>query len=182
MPSNFANQLIEHYGTPTNYKLSAAKALKTSTKLTTEFTSVQCYEPWNDVAIKPMLDLHPVAIWEELHVTLAPNTGVYGRMCTFYGGWSSQAAPRPTTLADMVALHNSIYKTYGGTGDPGVQQVTIPCPVQENNMDILKAPYGDGVRPVFYYCFTEHDLVTAVKDADRFTLLFKGTYQVKGRF
>jgi len=182
MPTPFATQLVEQYGGQENYKFSAAKQLKAATTLTTLFGSVTRFEPWTAAAAKDLLRHHPVAIWESLEVRLAPRAGIYGRMCTFYGGWGASGMPTPTTVEDMVALHGAIDVTYGGTGDPGTIRVSIPCAFDNTMQDVLKAPYGDQGRPVFFYCFTETAVVDKVTDADRFMLTFRGSYVLKGRY
>jgi len=182
MPTAFAQQLIEQFGGPEDYKFAAARQLKTATKLSTAFAVVNRYEPWTETKCAELLQHHPVAIWTSLEVRLAPRAGVYGRMCTFYGGWGAQGMATPTTVGEMVALHGAIDVTYGGTGDPGTVRVTIPCDFDTTMQDILKAPYGDQGRPVFFYCFTEANVVDNPGDADRFMLTFKGTYVVKGRY
>lgn len=182
MPTAFANSLIEQYGSIEDYKFSAAIQLKTATSLSTEFGRVMRFEPWEHKSAKTLLEYHMVAIWNSLEVRLAPRAGVYGRMCSFYGGWGASSMPTPKTVEDMVALHGAIDVTYGGTGDPGTIRVNIPCNFDNTMQDILKTPYGDGVRPVFFYCFTESDVVDKPIDADRFMLTFQGSYILKGRY
>jgi len=182
MPSSFAQQLIDQYGDPQDYRFASAVQLKEATTLSTEFAKVLKYEPWTSSSAKNLLEFHPVAIWTSLEVRLAPRAGIYGRMCTFYGGWAASGAPTPKTVQDMVALHGAIDVTYGGTGDPGTVRVNIPCVFDDTLQDVLKAPYGDQGRPVFFYCFTEAAIIDKPGNADRFMLTFKGTYQVKGRY
>jgi hypothetical protein len=182
MPSAFATQLIDQFGGPEDYKFSAALQLKTATSLSSSFGAVTRFEPWNNTAAKELLKHHPVAIWTDLEVRLAPRAGIYGRMCTFYGGWAAAGVVTPTTVEEMVALHNAVDVTYGGTGDPGTIRASIPCNFDTTMQDILKAPYGDSGRPVFFYCFTEAAVVDKPVDADRFMLTFRGRYQLKGRY
>jgi len=182
MPSTFAEQLIAQYGGPEDYKFAVAKQLKVPTTLSSTFGQVLRFEPWNDPSAATLLSLHPVAIWSELSVRLAPRAGIYGRMCTFYGGWAASGVATPTTVGDMVSLHSAIDVTYGGTGDPGTVKVSIPCIFDNTMQDILKAPYGETGRPVFFYCFIENPVVDKVADADRFMLTFTGKFQVKGRY
>jgi len=125
---------------------------------------------------------HPVAWWRNLSVIIAPMPGVYGRMCTFYGGWAANGIKRPSTLSDMLALHGGVMMTFGGTGDPGVNSTVISCPFNDTMADILKTPYNGDVRPVFYYCFVEMKLSDSAPDADRFVLHFKGEYEVQGKY
>jgi len=182
MPTPFAESLIQQYGTVEDYKFSAALQLKTATTLNTEFGKVMRFEPWENKSAKALLAFHPVAIWKQLEVRLAPRAGVYGRMCSFYGGWGAAEMKTPETVEEMVALHGAIDVTYGGTGDPGSVRTDIPCMFDNTMQDILKSPYGDGSRPVFFYCFTESSVVDKVADADRFMLTFKGSYILKGRY
>jgi len=182
MPTPFAESLIQQYGTVEDYKFSAALQLKTATTLSAEFGKVMRFEPWENKSAKALLAFHPVAIWKQLEVRLAPRAGVYGRMCSFYGGWGAAEMKTPETVEEMVALHGAIDVTYGGTGDPGSVRTDIPCMFDNTMQDILKSPYGDGSRPVFFYCFTESSVVDKVADADRFMLTFKGSYILKGRY
>jgi len=82
----------------------------------------------------------------------------------------------------MLNLSGALAQTCGGTGDPGTFTVTIPCPFNDTMTDTMKTPYNDTVRAVFYYCFTEIDLIDKPKDTDRFLLHFRGTYEVQGRY
>lgn len=182
MPTSFANQLIEQFGGVSGYKFSAAVQLKAATSLTTTFGAVRRFEPWASSCCRDLLQHHPVAVFSELQVRLAPRAGIYGRMCTFYGGWGASGMPTPTTVEEMVALHGAIDVTYGGTGDPGSVKTVIACNFDNTMQDVLKAPYGDGGRPVFFYCFTEADVVDKPADADRFMLTFTGQFDLHGRY
>lgn len=182
MPTPFATQLIEQYGGAEDYKFATAVQLKTATTLGQTFGIVTRFEPWTNTKAKELLAYHPVAIWVSLRVQLEPRAGIYGRMCTFYGGWGASSMPAPTTVGDMVSLHGAVSSSYGGTGDPGTVKVDIPCNFDNTMQDILKAPYGDGARPVFFYCFIETDVVDKPADADRFMLTFRGSFIVKGRY
>lgn len=182
MPTPFAQQLIEQYGGPEEYKFSAAVQLKQATTLSTTFGRVERYEPWTNTTASALLAHHPVGIWIDLEVRLAPRSGIYGRMCSFYGGWGPSGMTTPKNVEEMIALRGSIDVTYGGTGDPGTVRTSIPCVFDNTMQDIFKTPYGDGTRPVFFYCFTETNVVDKVPDADRFMLTFRGQYQVKGRY
>jgi len=180
--SKTAERFIAEYGGPEDYKFAAAIQLKTATALDTVFGNVTRYEPWNNVAAKGLLDHHPVAIWRELAVRLEPRGGIYGRMCTFYGGWAASGVATPTTVSEMIGLNNSISITYGGTGDPGTIKADIKCPFDMTMKDLLKAPDNEAARPVFFYCFTELDVVKDKADADRFMLTFRGRYTLHGRY
>jgi len=183
MPGATANRLIAEYGGPGAYKFAGAVQVKVATTLGTTFGSVTRYEPWGNTKAKTLLEHHPVAIWESLSVRLAPRAGIYGRMCTFYGGWAASGVKTPTTVEEMVALHGAIDVTYGGTGDPGTVKVSIPCEFDDTMKDILRGPSSeDGCRPVFFYCFVETDVVDKAKDADRFMLTFVGAYTLHGRY
>lgn len=183
MPTKFAEQLIEQYGTPTDYRFAAVLMLSNAQAVTgTKFNLVNKFEPWTEERTKSLLGFHPVAIWNRLEVRIAPRAGVFGRMCTFYGGWAPSGVKAPTTVEEMMALHNAVDVTYGGAGDPGLIRQVIACPFDDTLQDILKAPYGDASRPVFYYAFSEVDVVTTVKEAPRFMLTFQGSYVLKGRY
>lgn len=182
MPSTTANRLIAEYGGPEDYKFAAAVQLKAATTLGTTFGKVTRFEPWENTSAKELLKYHPVAIWNSLEVRLAPRAGIYGRMCTFYGGWAASGIDTPTTVEQMISLHGAIDVTYGGTGDPGTVRVSIPCEFDDTMKDLLKTPEAIGSRPVFFYCFTEADVIDKPKDADRFMLTFRGTYLLKGRY
>jgi hypothetical protein len=103
-------------------------------------------------------------------------------MCTFYGGWAAAGVVTPTTAEEMVALHGAIDVTYGGTGDPGTVKVQIPCEFDDTMKDLLKGPDNDNSRPVFFYAFTETDVVDKPANSDRFMLTFKGKYTLHGRY
>lgn len=185
MPSAFATQLVNNFGGPKEYRFSEAIQLKTATSLkSSEIAIVSKYEPWNNKGAKELLNHHPVAIWSNLSVRLAPRAGIYGRMCTFYGGWAAAGMTAPKTIQDMVSLHGAIDVTYGGTGDPGTVMAEIPCQFDDTMQDLLKVPYGEAGRPVFYYFFTEQDVVTGENKnvADRFMLTFRGGYELHGRY
>lgn len=182
MPGAFAQQLISQYAKPTVYLYDDAVQVKEATSLTTTFRAVKKVEPWENAKTSGLLAHHPVAWWQSLKVTIVPMPGVYGRMCTFYGGWASNGVAKPATVTDMLSLHGAIVKTYGGTGDPGVISMELPCVFNDTMADILKAPYNESVRPVFYYCFLEVNLVDKPQDADRFLLHFRGEYEVQGRY
>jgi len=184
MPGATALRLIAEYGDPQDYKFSAALQLKQGTTLSNTFGTVLKYEPWTNSTANDLLKHHPIAIWKDLEVRLAPRAGIYGRMCTFYGGWAANSITPPTTVEEMVALHGAIDVTYGGTGDPGTIRVTIPCNFDDTMKDILKGPSSEnGCRPVFFYCFTESDIIKeVVANADRFMLTFKGRYTLHGRY
>lgn len=183
MPTNTSTRLISEYGGPEDYKFAGAVQVKAATTLAAEFGQVTRYTPWTNASAMELLKHHPVAIWKELEVKLAPRSGIYGRMCTFYGGWAAHGVTTPATVEEMVALHGAIDVTYGGTGDPGTVRVSIPCDFDDTMKDILKAPSSEeGSRPVFFYCFTEVDVVDNAKDGDRFMLTFKGKYTLHGRY
>lgn len=182
MPSPFAQQLITQYGGVIDYRYAAAKQLKTATTLSAEFGGVQRFEPWTNTNAAGLLRHHPVAVWKNLAVRVAPRSGIYGRMCTFYGGWGASGMLTPTTVEEMVALHGAIDITYGGTGDPGTMRTEIPCIFDNTMQDILKAPYGEAARPVFFYCFVETPVIKDAADADRFMLTFHGSFIVEGRY
>lgn len=183
MPGATASRLIAEFGGPEDYKFAAAVQVKTATTVGATFSKVTRFEPWGNTNAKELLKHHPVAIWKELEVRLAPRAGIYGRMCTFYGGWAAAEMATPTTVEDMVALHGAIDVTYGGTGDPGTVKVAIPCVFDDTMKDILKSPTGDNSsRPVFFYAFTEISVIDKPQDADRFMLTFKGKYTLHGRY
>lgn len=183
MPGQTATRLISEYGGREDYKFAGAVQVKLATTLTTTFGKVTRYEPWNNGHAKDLLKHHPIAIWRELEVRLAPRSGIYGRMCTFYGGWAAAGVATPTTVEDMVSLHNAIDVTYGGTGDPGTVKVTIPCHFDDTMKDILKGSSSENdSRPVFFYCFVEVDVIDKARDGDRFMLTFKGSYTLHGRY
>jgi len=182
MPSVTASRLITEYGSDRDYKFAAAVQIKTATTLSSTFGMVMRYEPWTNVNAKELLKHHPIAVWKHLTVKLAPRPGIYGRMCTFYGGWAASGVVTPTTVAEMVALHGSIDVTYGGTGDPGTIKVEIPCEFDDTMKDLLKAPDNMNSRPVFFYAFTETDIIDKPANDDRFMFTMKGTYELYGRY
>lgn len=182
MPSLTAQRLISEYGSDKDYKFAGSVQLKTATSLSATFGAVTRYEPWNNSKAKALLMHHPVGVWKELEVRLAPRPGIYGRMCTFYGGWAASAINTPTTVDEMVSLHGAIDVTYGGTGDPGTVRVQIPCVFDDTMKDLLKGPDNEGSRPVFFYCFTEVNVVDKPADSDRFMLTFRGKFELHGRY
>lgn len=183
MPSVTANRLIAEHEGPTDYRFAATAQVKTPTSLGTTFGTVKRYEPWTNIAAKELLKHHPIAVWNELSVSLTPRAGIFGRMCTFYGGWSASGADAPTTPEGMVNLHNAVDFTYGGVGDPNTVQLKIECSFDDTMKDILKATKSEeDARPVFYYCFTETEVAKDLKDSDRFMLTFRGKYNLFGRY
>lgn len=182
MPSATAARLITEYGSDTDYKFAGSVQLKTAVTLTTTFSNVLRYEPWNNTGAKQLLHHHPVAVWKELSVRLAPRPGIYGRMCTFYGGWGASGIVTPTTVDEVIGLHGAIDVTYGGTGDPGTVRVEIPCVFDDTMKDLLKGPDNENARPVFFYCFVETSIVDKPADSDRFMLTFRGKYNLFGRY
>lgn len=183
MPGATATRLIAEYGGPQDYKFAGAVQIKTATTLSTVFGKVMRYEPWTNTVANELLRHHPVAIWNSLEVRLAPCSGIYGRMCTFFGGWAAAGVVTPSTVEEMIALHGAINVTYGGTGDPGTVRVTIPCQFDDTMKDILRGPTSEnGCRPVFFYCFTEISVVDKASDTDRFMLTFQGRYTLHGRY
>lgn len=178
-----AARLIAEYGNQEDYKFAGAVQIKTATTLTTVFGRVMRYEPWTNETAGELLKHHPVAIWKSLRVNLAPRPGIYGRMCTFYGGWAAAGVVTPRTVEEMVALHGAVDCTYGGTGDPGTVKVSIPCAFDDTMKNIFRGPSSeDACRPVFFYCFTETNVVDKVGDSDRFMLTFQGTFTLHGRY
>lgn len=103
-------------------------------------------------------------------------------MITFYGGWASAGARAPITVHDMAVLKGAVMRTFGGTGDPGMFNQTADCPFDGTMTDTLNTPYNSGVRPVFYYAFTEVDLTDKAPKSPRLHLLFRGHYDVYGRY
>jgi hypothetical protein len=184
MPSQTATRLIAEYGGPEDYKFAGAVQLKTATTIKgSTLSAVTRYEPWTNKGAAELLKYHPVAIWKELEVRLAPRAGIYGRMCTFYGGWAAAGVVTPTTVEEMVSLHGAIDVTYGGTGDPGTVRVTIKCDFDDTMKDVLRGPSSEeGTRPVFFYAFTESDVADKALDADRFMMTFRGKYTLHGRY
>jgi len=182
MPSATASRLINEYGSEQGYKFAGAVQLKTSTTLASTFGKVTRYEPWNNANAKELLKHHPVAVWKHLDVRLAPRPGIYGRMCTFYGGWAAAGVVTPTTVEEMVSLHDAIDVTYGGTGDPGTIRVQVSCNFDDTMKDLFKGPDNENSRPVFFYCFTETNVIDKPADTDRFMLTFKGEYTLHGRY
>lgn len=184
MPSQTAARLIAEYGGPEDYKFAGAVQLKAATTIKgSTLACVTRYEPWTNKGAADLLKYHPVAVWKELDVRLAPRAGIYGRMCTFYGGWAAAGVVTPTTVEEMVSLHGAIDVTYGGTGDPGTVRVTIKCDFDDTMKDVLRGPSSeDGTRPVFFYAFTESDVADKALDADRFMLTFRGKYTLHGRY
>jgi len=182
MVSQTATRLIAEYGSDQDYKFAGALQLKTATTLSSTFGNVLRYEPWTNTGAKELLKHHPVAVWKQLTVRLAPRPGIYGRMCTFYGGWAAAGVEKPTTVEEMISLHGAIDVTYGGTGDPGTVRMEIPCVFDDTMKDLLKGPDNDSARPVFFYCFTEAAVVDKPPDSDRFMLTFKGSYTLHGRY
>lgn len=183
MPGATATRLIAEYGGPQDYKFAGAVQIKTATTLSTVFGKVMRYEPWANTVANELLKHHPVAIWNNLEVRLAPCSGIYGRMCTFFGGWAAAGVVTPSTVEEMIALHGAINVTYGGTGDPGTVRVTIPCQFDDTMKDILRGPTSEsGCRPVFFYCFTEISVIDKASDTDRFMLTFQGRYTLHGRY
>lgn len=181
MPSTTAARLIAEYGTQRDYKFASSVQVKKATTGGSTITVVR-YQPWENTKAKELLKHHPVAVWKELVMSLAPRPGIYGRMCTFYGGWAAQDVETPTTVDEMIALHGAIDVTYGGTGDPGTVRVSIPCVFDDTMKDLLKGPDNNGSRPVFFYCFTEVDVIDKPADADRFMMTFRGIYELHGRY
>jgi hypothetical protein len=185
MPSATSSRLIAEYGGPEDYKFAGAVQLKkdATTLTASNLGTVARYTPWTNRSAQELLRHHPVAIWKELEVRLAPRAGIYGRMCTFYGGWAADGVKTPDTIEEMVSLHGAVDVTYGGTGDPGTVRIAIRCDFDDTMKDILKGPTSeDGARPVFFYAFTESDVTDKPLDADRFMLTFRGKYTLHGRY
>jgi len=183
MPSQFLSQIIAEVGPVDGYLHVDPILLDTPTTLATStFANVSKYQPWTVADTAAMLNRHPVAGWRSLSATVSSRPGVYGRMCTFYGGWSANDAAAPTTVREMRQLKGAVMTTVGGTGDPGMYRVVIPAPFDGTMSDVLKTRYNEGVRAVFYYCFTEIDLATSPPTADRFCIEFDGHYDVYGRY
>lgn len=84
--------------------------VKRPVALTSVFSQINLVQPWMSTKTAELLVHHPVAWWRSLSVDIVPMPGVYGRMCTFYGGWAASGIARPTTVSDMLALHGSIVK------------------------------------------------------------------------
>jgi hypothetical protein len=183
MPSVFTEQLIAQYGPPGKYRFNDTPTTGTATTLRSgAIQNVSRVMPWQNTQAGSILAYHPVAWWSDLTVTIHALPGVYGRMCTFYGGWGAAGAPTPQTLSDMMALHGAFTRTWGGTGDPGTSSATVPCVFNDTMTDTLKTPYNDGVRAVFYYCFFETALTDKAPDSDRFMLQFVGSFNVQGTY
>jgi len=183
MPTQFAQEIINQVGEVDGYLLIDPIMIdKPTTFSSGKLALVSKYEPWMHDKTKVLLNLHPVAIWRRLSVTISCMPGVFGRMVTFYGGWAAHDAIPPTTLADMRALHGAVFKTVGGTGDPGLWSNTINLVFDGTVSDVLKTRYNVGVRAVFYYAFTETPLVDKPNSDARFSLEFDGHYDVYGRF
>lgn len=182
MPSAFSQQLIDQAGPVDGYLHIDPVALDTATTLATTFVNVSKYEPWEHDKTKVLVERHPVAVWRSLSCKISSREGSFGRMVTLYCGWSSNGASAPRTVRDMANLKGSFMRTFGGTGDPGMFSVVLSCPFDGTMTDTLAAPYNGGVRPVFYYCFTEVELTATPPDAMRAMLEFNGHYDVFGRF
>jgi hypothetical protein len=183
MPSAFAQRVIEETGPVDGYLLIDPVFVETATtEKAGKLGAVSRYEPWTHEKTKLMLETHPVAIWREFKVTISSRAGVFGRMCTFYGGWARADALAPTTVTGVLNLRGSVMKTVGGTGDPGMWSTTIGAPFTDGMADVLQVPYNQGVRPVFYYCFVETELTDKAPKADRFCLNFYGHFDVYGRY
>lgn len=110
MPSTFAQQLITQYAKPEFYVHSETVQVKRPVALTSFFSQIKLVQPWMSTKTAELLVHHPVAWWRSLSVDIVPMPGVYGSMCTFYGGWAASGIARPTTVSDMLALHGSIVK------------------------------------------------------------------------
>jgi hypothetical protein len=183
MPSKFAQEIIEQVGPVDGYILIDPILIATPTTITSnKLMLVSKYEPWNHAETKTLLNLHPVAVWRKLSVTVSSRAGVFGRMCTFYGGWAAADMPAPSTIAQMRSLHGAVMRTVGGTGDPGLWTQTVTANFDGTVSDVLKTRYNQGVRAVFYYAFTETNLSKEPPNTDRFSLEFDGHYDVYGRF
>jgi len=180
MPSATATRLISEYGSDQDYKFAAVVRLKLASSDTN--LTVLRFQPWENNNAKELLKHHPVAVWEELVFHLAPRPGIYGRMCTFYGGWAASDVVTPTSVEEMVALHGAVDVTYGGTGDPGTVRLQVPCRFDDTMKDLLKGPDNEGSRPVFFYCFTETAVIDTPADADRFMMTFRGKFKLFGRY
>jgi hypothetical protein len=181
MPT-FAEKLAEEIGPFDGYLLQDPVQLREATTLSgNKLASVSRYNPWEHSTTSTVLALHAAAIYRTLSVRIISREGVYGRMCTLYCGWRAAGANAPTTVAGMLALKGAFSRTIGGTGDPGMFSQTIPCPFDGAMEKVLKAPYNEGVRPVFYYAFVETVLTKEPPDADRFVLEFEGHFDVFGR-
>jgi ABC-type uncharacterized transport system permease subunit len=182
MPSAFSEQLIAQAGPVDGYLHIDPQPVEDATKLDKAFGAVNRYEPWTHKQTEDLLKYHPVAVWRNLSVTIASREGSFGRMITFYGGWSSAGAAPPKTVHDMAALKSCVIRTFGGTGDPGMFNQVVPCPFDGVMTDTLNTPYNAGVRAVFYYAFTEVELTDKAPKSMRALLLFRGHYDVYGRY
>jgi hypothetical protein len=183
MPSAFSELLIAQAGPVDGYLHVDPKTLETATSLTgTTFSAVSLYEPWTHTKTATLLAHHPVAVWRHLSAKIASREGSFGRMVTLYCGWAAAGMSRPTTVEDMAVLKGALTRTFGGTGDPGMFTVTIPCPFDGTMTDTLHCPYNAGVRPVFYYAFVEQKLSDKAPDTMRASITFEGHYDVYGRY
>lgn len=160
MSTAFVRQLLEQYSEPVSYLHSQTIQSKKPTSLSSVFGLVNMVQPWNSKAVADLLVYQPAAVWLNLSVDVFPLAGIYGRMCTFYGGWGASGGNAPTTVSEMLALNGAVIKSFGGTGDPGTISIHSICPFNDTMADVLKTPYNEGVRPVYYYCFTELALIT----------------------
>lgn len=182
MPTVFATTLIEQVGPVDGYLHVEPVSLDTPTTVHGNFATVNRYEPWSDETTAAILQHHPLAVWRHLTARISSREGSHGRMVTLYGGWSAAGAAAPANPQHMMRLRGAIVKTFGGTGDPGMFNVNIPCPFDGTISDVLKAPYNAGVRPVFYYAFTEVELTASPPEALRASIDFDGHFDVYGRY
>jgi hypothetical protein len=180
--TTFAARLAAEVGPFDGYILLDPVQVRDATALTNvRFGAVTRYEPWSHNTTATVLSLHTAAVYRSLSVRISSREGVYGRMCTLYCGWKAAGAAAPTTTAGMASLKGAFSRTLGGTGDPGTFERVLDCPFDGAMERVLKTPYNEGIRPVFYYCFVETALTADPPDADRFVLEFQAHYDVLGR-
>lgn len=182
MPGAFATQLINAYAKPEYYIYSDAIQVKTAVTLAATFSAVNMVEPWEETKTEGLLQHHPVAWFRSLSATIVPLPGIFGRMCTLYGGWAAKGVSRPATVADFMRLHGAFTRTFGGVGDPGTTAIVINCTFDDTMTEVLKTPYNTEARAVFYYAFLEVDITDKAQDADRFMIHMRGEYEVQGRY
>jgi hypothetical protein len=143
---------------------------------------VDTWTPWVQPRATAVLELHPLAVWDTLTLTITSGQGIFGRAVSLHYGWDHEGGNPPTTYAAFVQLFGYTMHTIGGSADPGAFRVVIPAPFNETRSDVLKASYFPiGGRIVLRYFFTEASFGSTQVSGDRFVFVGSGEYTTYGQ-
>lgn len=184
MPSAYANHLITFGGErmgkhryAQNIALSKAGAITNGA-----VSGVGIWQPWLQSRAATVLALHPLAVWDNLTLTIVSGQGIFGRAVSLHVGWSHEGATVPTTHAEFGQLYGYAMRTIGGSADPGQFQLVLNAPFNETRSDVLKAAnFPVGGRITLLYMFTESTFGSTQVDGERFMITANGEYVVYGQ-